>query len=318
MPPLLVVPDPPRRGPADAVPELPALSTLLGMGEPGAADPDWRAGVQGELGGAALAGVRAAPVAASATSIAPGRAACLATPVHAVAGISRVHLHDAGVLQLGPGDKALLARSFEAQFGPELQLHELEGGWLLLAPWAAVADDGDPVVHQGAPLMRAPAATASQRAMRRAGAEIEMWLAGLEWNRERERRGQLAANLLWCWGGGETLHESVAAATAFRVRGAADPWAAGLAKLGGHPLAPLPEEWTATQDREVLLLPHAGSTDQWLQWEQRWFAPALRDLQARRIDALRLRLGPRGWLIRRRRWRAIFTRSRPWWQALET
>lgn len=318
MPPLLVVPDPPRRRPADAAPELPALSALLRMGRAGVRAADWRAGVLGELGGPALAALSAAQVAARAAPIAPGNGVCLATPVHAVAGMNRVHLHDTGVLRLDPADRALLAEAFQAQFGPELRLHEVEGGWLLQAPWAAVADDGDPVAHQGAPLARELASTPALRAMRRAGAEIEMWLAGLEWSRQRERRGQPAANLLWCWGGGEVLPEAAAAPAAFHVRTRPDPWVAGLAKLGGQPLQALPDEWTAPQDREVLLLPRPTSWESWQQWEQRWFAPALQDLQKGRIGSLGLRLGHQGWLIRRRPWRAIFARSRPWWQALET
>lgn len=317
MPPLLVVPHPLPGRPADAVPELPGLSALLHMAGAGEACVDWRAGVQGELGGSALAALSAGQVAARATAVAPGNGVCLATLVHAVAGMNRVHLHDSGVLRLDPADRARLAEAFEAQFGPELRLHEVEGDWLLQAPWAAEADDGDPVPQQGAPLTRALASTPHTRAMRRAGAEIEMWLAGLEWNRQRERRGLPVANLLWCWGGGKVQPET-GSPSPFHVRGMPDPWVAGLAKLGGHPLQPLPDEWTVPRDREMLLLPRAAAGEGWLQWEQRWFAPALRDLRDRRIDALRLRLGHQAWLIRRRRWRAIFARPRPWWQELET
>jgi hypothetical protein len=318
MPSLLVVPDPPRSSAADAHPDLPALSELIRIGEAGAPSADWRAGLLAELGGAALASWTPAQVAAQAIDLAPGSAVCLASPVHLVAGMNRVHLHEEGVLKLDPAQRAQLAGEFAAQFGEEMRLHQAGEGWLLEAPWAAAADEGDPAAHRGAPLSRSPAATPPRRALRRAGAEIEMWLAGLAWNRQRERRGELPVNQLWLWGGGAVAQQGLAATLPqFQVQSAAaDSWASGLAALGGHALQPLPSGWESGEGLRLLSCADAAASC-WQDWERRWFAPALQDLRAGRITALGLRLGRASWLVRRRPWRALWRRSRPWWQALE-
>ena len=327
MPLLLVIPDPPEFADAarDDAPDLPALSELMLQGRASLPDRDWRSGLLRDLGFDSLVSSAPAGIAARALPLQPGSSVCIATPVHVVAGMSRVHLHEQGVLRLTPEQRHGFHAAFAAQFGTELLLHAAGEGWLLEAPWAHVADDGDPYEWQGAPLSRNPAATPAQQAMRRIGAEMEMWLAGSNWNQARERRGELTANLLWLWGGGLVADRSAVPVAPGVCLSAdhVDPWLAGVAALAGHAVRPLPPQWSeADWSRQthdpapgVFILPAAGiESARWQDLEHRWFAPALRDLRARRIDSLTIRLGCRSWQVRLRRWRRLLQRSRPWWQ----
>jgi hypothetical protein len=164
--------------------------------------------------------------------------------------------------------------------------------------------------------------------MRRTGAEIEMWLAGSPWNQARDLRGELAANLLWLWGGGVVADRpAIPVARAFCLHADhVDPWLAGMAVLGGHAARPLPPQWSGAEWSSekhdpapmLFMLPAAGmQAAQWQDLEHRWFAPLLRDLRARRIESLTIRLGRRSWQIRLRRWRRLLQRSRPWWQVAQ-
>jgi hypothetical protein len=328
MPLLLVIPDPPDIADAagEGAPELPALSELMRQGEVSLPDRDWRSGLLRDLGLASLASVAPAEIAAQALALEPGSSVCIATPVHVVAGMSRVHLHAEGVLRLAPAQRDSFHAAFVAQFGTEPLLHAAGEGWLLQAPWAHVADDGDPGEWRGAPLSRLPAATPALQAMRRTGAEIEMWLAGSNWNQGREQRGDLLPNLLWLWGGGRVADRpAVPAAQGLRLcAGNADPWLAGMAALAGRAVQPLPPEWCAAEWSEesqasapaVFLLPAAGmEAGHWQDLERRWFEPLLRELRARRIRSLTIRMGRRSWQVRLRRWRSLLRRPKPWWQA---
>jgi hypothetical protein len=327
MPLLLAIPDLPAA--ADQAPgmvDLPALSELMRHGTAASADRDWHSGLLRDLGALVLAAAAPAEIAAHALALTPGSRVCLATPVHVVAGMSRVHLHAAGVLSLGIGQRQRFQAEFAAQFGAEPLLHEAGEGWVLEAPWADAANDGDPADWRGAPLSREPASTAQQRALRRTGAEIEMWLAGSQWNKQRELRGELPANLLWLWGGGRVAGQpEVPALRALRLHAAqVDPWLAGIAALSGQAVQHLPPQWSGADWREeaqgnaskAFVLATSGmDARQWQELERCWFEPVLRDLRARRLDSLTLRLGRRSWQIRLRFWRGLLRRSLPWWQA---
>src|SRR5262245_9970450 len=79
---------------SDALPALPALTTLLTRARRLPVTPDWRTGVLKALGApgdeatipAVVLAARACP------ALSAGAALCFATPLHVVAGISRVHL----------------------------------------------------------------------------------------------------------------------------------------------------------------------------------------------------------------------------------
>ena len=57
----------------------------------------------------------------------------------------------------------------------------------------------------GQPLARIAARDDAERTLRRLGAEIEIWLAGHELNREREARNLPPLNALWFWGGARVV-----------------------------------------------------------------------------------------------------------------
>jgi len=323
MSPSLVIAGLPDLSPAadSRLPELPALSELLRLGDARGVDPDWRSGLLRDLGREELGAEAPAAIAAAALSLPPGAGVCMATPVHAVAGMSRVHLHASGELRLDAAQGAALMAAFATQFGDELRLHAVAGGWLAEGACAAAADDDDPLNLVGMPLQRSAACSPQQRQLRRLGTEIEMWLAALPLNDERVRRGELPVNLLWLWGGGRvritpaqrpysslSLHASVE-----------DAWLAGCAALCGFTVLPLPQTWDAMPQAHeaIIVLQASASTDagQLQRWDEQWFAPALRDLRGRRIAALRLRCGRRAWHVRRRPWSAPWRRARQWWQA---
>ena len=326
MPLLLAIPDPPDMGHAapGEIPALPALSELMRQGRASLPDRDWRSGLLRDVGLGHLASLAPAEIAAHALSLEPGSSVCLASPVHVVAGMSRVHLHAEGVLRLSAGQRSGFHAAFVAQFGHDPLLHPVGEGFVLEAPWAHVADDGDPCGWRGAPLSRSPAGTPELQSMRRTGAEIEMWLAASAWNEARERSGALTANLLWLWGGGRVPIRTAArlALPLHLHAGHVDPWLGGLAALVGQSVQSPPDAWNesgidadAPGHTQVILLPAAGNDMRhWQDMESRWFEPLLRDLRARRQGSLTLRLGRRSWLVRPRMWRSLLRKSRPWWQ----
>jgi hypothetical protein len=309
-------------GPVVDLPELPVLSTMLHGATRLPVAADWRSGVLAALVTPQSVSTVPAVVAAQALAALPSAASvCLAMPVHAVAGISRMFLAPANSFVLDAAERETLRLAFNAEFGaPDLQLHAVGAGWLLQAPFAAAANDESPELLLGAALAREPARTAESRALRRLGAEVEMWLAGLPLNREREQRGAQPINCFWCWGG--------AVAGALQVPGPvpgglfsnveADAWLAGLASYCARPLqrALSWEEVRGTTDALVILQPPLlGDVVRQLPlWEEAWLEPARRDLAARRLPALRLQIGNSAWQLPAPRLTRWFRRRQPWWQ----
>ncbi len=309
---------------AAALPELPVLSALLRGAARLPATAGWRSGVLAALAMPESAGMTPATVAARAIpALQPGVGVCLALPVHAVAGISRMFLATADSFVLDAAEREALRVAFNMEFGaPDVHLHPAGSGWLLQAPFAAAANDGSPESLVGAALAREPARTAAGRLLRRLGAEVEMWLAALPLNRDRERRGAAPINCFWFWDG--------AAAGPLPVPGQmpggmfsnveADAWVAGLAGHCGTPLQPA-LAWDDVRDTAgalVILQPPllGDATQQLSAWEAAWLAPAGRDLAARRLPALRLQLGHSAWQLSAPRLTRWLRRARPWWQAV--
>jgi len=246
---------------------------------------------------------------------------CLVAPAHAVAGLHRVHLHSAGLLDLAGDERAELAAGFADQFGPELQLQGTANQWLIEADCAAAADETDPAQWLGAPLERRPAGSPEQKLLRRLGAEVEMWLADLPLNARRRSRRQLPVNLLWMWGGGRVpARDALPAPAATPLHGTAqDAWLAGCAALWGGTVSPLPAAWPAgSAGGSTLVLPSPQDAGQLLSLESDWLVPALADLEAGRLESLRLRVGRRLHRVRSGRIRRLLRRRRPWWHVLES
>src|SRR5689334_3958559 len=108
MSPLLVIAGLPDLQPASPseLPALPALDELLRLADSAGIDADWRSGMLRDLGAGELSDEAPAAIAAAALQLPVGAGVCLAAPVHAVAGLSRVHLHAAGSLQLNAQQSA--------------------------------------------------------------------------------------------------------------------------------------------------------------------------------------------------------------------
>jgi hypothetical protein len=206
-------------------------------------------------------------------------------------------------------------------------------GLLLAAPEAAAASAGEPARLLGNQVEASRSADMTGRALRRLGAEVEMWLPGLALNRDRERRGELPVTTLWFWGGGKGELPQAAASNAAEWGQAygGDPWLHGICRrlVDGKVRAAL--RWDEVQDGAALMVvsavrsPAAVQTGGSLeQLEADWFAPALRDLQSGRVTTLALRVGGQRWDIASpagtrwfARWRrSLWWRPRPWWQVL--
>jgi hypothetical protein len=313
-----------RAGAASALPELPVLSALLRGATRLPAASDWRHGVLAALAVPQSAGMSPAAMAARAIpGLSAGIGICLAMPVHAVAGISRMFLATADGFVLAAAEREALRQAFNVEFGgPDLHLHAAGSGWLLQAPFGAAADDASPESLIGAALARTPALADAGRSLRRLGAEVEMWLAGLPLNRDRERRGAPPINCIWFWGGaiaGPLPRPGLLPGSLFS-NVEPDAWLAGLAGYCGTPLQ---QALTWGDVREpagalVILQPQLlGEVMQQLTtWEAAWLEPVRRDLAARRVPALRLQIGASAWQLPAPRLTRWLRRARPWWQAV--
>lgn len=307
----------------EALPELPALTQLLQGASRLPAASDWRSGVQAALGLGAAAAAQPARIAACVVpGLQPGLGLCLATPVHVVAGISRMFLAPAGTVEITAAERESLRLAFNAEFGAEVQLHAAGTGWLLQAPFAGSASDAEPAELGGAALAREPATTAAVRSLRRLGAEIEMWLATLPLNQSREKRGAPPVNCFWFWSGTQAAALPVPARSPAGLFSnlPADAWLAGLAMHCNRPLAQV-SGWQEVRTKAdacvVLQPPQLGSVARLLPaWEATWFEPVWRDLVARQLPPLRLQLGRSAWQLPAPRVTRWLRRARPWWQSV--
>ena len=303
-----------------SLPELPSLSAMLRVARRLSDSADWRSGVLAHLV-PALADMPAAAVAAQAAAdLAPGACVCLARPLHLVPGISRVHLPHAGLLRLDAAERDAWRAAFNAEFGStDIRLHAAGCGWLLAAPFALAARDAAPEELTGRALSRAVAGSADERALRRLGSEVEMWLANHPLNAARAARHQPAVNCLWFWGGTRLGPQPAPRSIAGGITclGDPDPWVAGLARLCGAPVEQDASGWSPGSRTHCALLAGPGQPDEAGRWEAleaRWFQPAWSALQSGELGGLRLQIGSTGWQLPSRfPWRWGRAR-RSWWQ----
>jgi hypothetical protein len=323
---LIAMPGPPEPDAAPP-PELPSLTRTLARARrlPDAAE--WRAGVHQALQGGEGASLAPAALAACALPQWPSaRALCFVTPLHVVAGMTRVHLPPEGMLLLDERERAAWRDAFNAEFGDaDLRLHAAGTGWLLTAACAHAASDAAPELLLGAALERRPAQGDAARALRRLGAEVEMWLAAHPLNDARAARQLPPVNSFWFWGGA-TLQTPAPFTHAPRVvssNTAADPWLAGMVSHGAARLH------TEVADLRAALQQHAGLIvlqrpaqlppwEHWSRLEAQWFAPALQALRAGELESLRLQIGRSAWRLPDASPLRWLRRSRPWWQAVGT
>lgn len=304
------------------LPPMDALASLLARGRPLPPCAHWRAGVLAAIGMPAAAGISDVAVAACALpGIAEGAALCFVSPLHLVAGISRVHLPPGGWPALDADESARWVDAFNREFGaPGLRLHDAAGGWLLAADFAQAAQEAAPGQLLGSPLARAPAVNEGARALRRLGAEAEIWLASHPLNRERESRQRVPLNSLWFWGGGRAmvLPRPATVPAAMVMGGEIDPWTAGLAAACKTALRHA-ARWNDIEPIDgTLLVLHErtgpASMQHWQWLEECWFAPLARALRAARVPALHLQIGGRAWRLPDRSPLRWLRRRRPWYQ----
>ncbi len=310
---------------------LAALESLTRFARRTPLQHTWREWVAHWLGLARYASLPAASVAGAAVSLPRGPAVWLAEPVHLTEGVGRVHLERRGRLRLSGAECARLAADFNALFGESaLQLTPLpSGGFVLTAPPGEPVHTREPArVSTGAlaeSLPQGPGAAA----LRRLGAELEMWLYAHPLNAERAGRGEPPVSTLWLWGGGAPCAERAERTSVARLPGI-DAYLDGLISLGADtPCPPSPPHWPyapgspieralhVLEVRDVLARePAADLLAALAELDRQWLAPALAALRAGALQRLWLLANDRVWSLRARdlwrRWR----RGRPALEAL--
>ena len=127
--------------------------------------------------------------------------AWMATPMHLIAGMTSVHVDRRSILRLDAADQMTLAADFQRVFHDSgFHLQALEAGdFLMLGPEMPRAETREPARALGGSMGQQ---ADSSIALRRLGAEIEMWLHDHPINDTRRRRGELPVTSLWLWGAG--------------------------------------------------------------------------------------------------------------------
>lgn len=301
----------------------PGLEHVARFGGKRALPQGWRAWAARWLGLPQYAAQAPASVAAAALENAPrGRAVWLATPVHLVAGLTHLHFDRRSLLRLPGAELEALAASFGETFrGSGFDLHPFEGGELLLSGPAAAppATTTEPARMPLTTVAEALPSGEGARALRRLGAEIEMWLHGHPVNEARLRRGDLPVGTLWVWGGGAEPLTAPAArqATADAAFGS-DAYVRGLWRLAGGEARPMPVDWAAVIGEprapralavvEVAELLHANGSwrlaEAVAEIDRRLISPSLTALHRGELDRLVLLANDRSLCLRAAdRWR---------------
>ena len=279
----------PEEGRADSV-SLPGLERVARFGKKSLLAATWRPWLARHVGCEALALEAAACVAARSLDADITGGVWIASPVHCIAGLSSVHLEHRGLLKLPMATLAALAADFQAVFqGAGFALHPLaSGGFLLAGPASDDAHALEPARSVG---MNMAAALPRSPALRRLGAEIEIWLHEHAVNRDRSERGELPVTGLWLWGGGicapapraPIRQAAVAAVRAF----GRDPYLEGLWRARGARVEALPASLADLDDTpahssvivvdvaDILALERTASVGDALGLlDARWIAPA--------------------------------------------
>ncbi len=287
----------------------PSLERLARFGDKHRLTDGWRAWVARWLGLPQCAGAAPASVAAAAVPSMPaGRTLWIATPLHLLAGLTTVHCDRRSFLRLAAADAQTLTASFADTFrGSGLDLHPLGSGELLLSGPAdmAPAITTEPARLLLKPFVESLPAGAGAVALRRLGAEIEMWLHAHPLNAQRMRRGAPPISTLWVWGGGPpvaTRRAAAQAAVAQEIGTAAfgsDAYVQGLWRIAGGEARPLPLDWAAISEAraprvlcvvEVAELLQAHSSwslaDAIVAIDRELLAPSLTALRRRELDRL--------------------------------
>ena len=275
---------------------LPALEYVVRFGARRALPTGWRPWLARWLGCesvAPLAPARIAALTPAATRLPPPGTAWFATPVQLQAGLSRVHLAHAGVLRLGAGEQAELARAFARDFaGSGYALQPVCGGELILrtpTPWSVTSCE--PARSAGGELPAVLAQGAEAAVLRRLMAEMEMWLHSLPMNAARRGAGEAPVTTLWLWGGeGDPASPAPAPPPALPRAWGDDAYLSGMWHLLGGSAQPLPQAGrvpAAAGERGVIVLKlsaqpaaatAAGGASALAHLDAQWLEPAVHAL----------------------------------------
>ena len=294
---------------------VPVLERLLTRATAPSHVADWRVDAFRAIAGADAPMPSVAAAAAFAADVVPAAWYGIATPVHLVAGMTKVTLSEGGLLDLEPGDARSLAVDFNRVFGDAGVRLAVGRHAVLLCVFDRVFDvvAHDPETMIGDDVFGFQPTGMDAARWRRWMSEIELWLFEHEVNRARSSRGLPSITGLWFWGGGAPL------AAMPPVHG----WTAGrdplFAALGtavragdAGAASPLP----SSEGAGVVVSAAVPGSALWPDIEARWLEPALANLRAGRIQRLALSAGPRCVVISGRGWR-FWRRPRPWWESFE-
>jgi hypothetical protein len=272
-----------------------------------AASSDERPDPDQELLGAAPASVAAAAVPSPPPGAAPSPASkemvWMATPVHLVAGLTSVHLDRRSILRLSADDLTALATEFRRIFHDSgFALEPLESGdFLLLGPQVTIGETLEPARAIGNSIADAQPVGVTDPALRRLGAEIEMWLHEHPINDARRRRGEAPVTGLWLWGGGhQRSAQRPASAASSDIAFGRDAYLEGLWASSGKKVFPLPQQLTDVFGypgvrRAALVMeisPMLHSNPRWTFFDavahidRAFIAPAVQALAAGKVERL--------------------------------
>ena len=231
-----------------------------------------------------------------------------ADPVHLEADQNRLMLFDSHTFALERHEAAALAQEFNALFAAD-------GVWLETPHpvrwYLRLPAEPDVRTH---PLSRVVGHDihaflpwgAAQRRWHAFLNEVQMFLHGSAVNQAREEAGRPTINSVWFWGGGVLPR---AASAPFTAIWSGHALAAGLARLAGVPLRPVPPaavDWLAQAEapgehlvvlEDVCVPPLYGDVPGWIEalarLERHWFAPLVQALKQGAVDNLDICPGTR-------------------------
>jgi hypothetical protein len=290
----------------DAVQRSPLLERLIARAGAPARVQDWR------IEALRLLAPDANPPPPLAAAIAPQSGtdpravwACIATPVHLVAGMRGVTMGPDGMLNLAPEEAVALSDDFNRVFeAGGMRLSAGRGARLAClfdAPIDAVTRDPDALA--GIDVFGFQPTGPDGPRLRRLMSEMEMWLFDHPVNAARAAKGLRAVTALWLWGGG-AAGQSVPPLQGWCA--GEDPFFGAFGNVDAYP----------GPDRSgvVVCAGHPGS-DEWPDVERRWLAPAVAGLRSGRLERLELSAAERRFSVASGpHWR-FWRRPRPWWES---
>jgi hypothetical protein len=222
------------------------------------------------------------------------------------------------VLRLGADDQAMLTEGFRSIFYDSgFVLEPLDSGdFLLFGPDICTGEGAEPTRFLGQSVPEVPKGNASDPALRRLSAEIEMWLYEHPVNAARTRRGEAPITGLWLWGAGAAPMQAAAAISepAVDIAFGRDAYVQGLWASVGQKLLPVPQQLADVfgyphAQRAVLVIEIGAmlqSVPTWtlfdglVQLDRAFLTPALETLQSGKLQRIVLLVNDRELTLRRR------------------